>query len=681
MWASVIFEEDRIAALQRLEDYNSGKVDSFAMVQQFRHKNGSTVFILSRALHLKNAEGQMLRMVGSHLDITEAKRQELALQESEARYRNVIETTLEGVWILDPDGLTTFVNERMAEMLGYEAEDMQNQLFLDFMFPEDRAAGQAFFARRQAGIQEQHPFKLCRQDGSELWTLVSGTPVFNRDDSYQGVIGLLTDITPLINTQEALKESEMRLSGVLNSSLDGIMAFRAIRNDQGQIIDFEWLLSNPTACQSVNKRRDELIGKRLLEVMPGNRTDGLFDLYIQVIETGQPIRRQFHYAHDDIDTWFENIAVPLGDGFVVTFRDISDLKASEQALQQANIALEVHLKDLSQRNNEMLMLSETSDFLQACRTLDEASSVISTLVQPLFPGCSGSFHVTCASRNRVESVVSWGNNLHSLSEFYPHDCWALRRGRWHSITPEKLGPCCNHITAISKDLTTLCIPMIAQGETLGLFYLSAQNTDDLNPAKQQLARTVAEQVGLAIANLNLRETLQHQSIRDGLTGLFNRRYLEETLQTEIARAQRYNYPTAIVMIDVDHFKSFNDQYGHDAGDVVLKEIAHVIKEGIRESDIACRYGGEELTLVLPETPIQAALAKAEDLRLAIHRISLTYGQNILGHLTASFGVATFPDHGTSGSEVIQAADAALYRAKAAGRDRVMSAENRYEALP
>jgi diguanylate cyclase (GGDEF)-like protein len=223
--------------------------------------------------------------------------------------------------------------------------------------------------------------------------------------------------------------------------------------------------------------------------------------------------------------------------------------------------------------------------------------------------------------------------------------------------------------------------MIAQGETLGLFYLSAQNTDDLNPAKQQLARTVAEQVGLAIANLNLRETLQHQSIRDGLTGLFNRRYLEETLQTEIARAQRYNYPTAIVMIDVDHFKSFNDQYGHDAGDVVLKEIAHVIKEGIRESDIACRYGGEELTLVLPETPIQAALAKAEDLRLAIHRISLTYGQNILGHLTASFGVATFPDHGTSGSEVIQAADAALYRAKAAGRDRVMSAENRYEALP
>lgn len=673
MWESVIFEEDHIAALQHLEDYNSGKVDKFTMVQRFHHKNGSTVFILSRALHLKNAEGQVLRMVGSHLDITESKHQELALQESEARYRNIIETTLEGVWILDSDGVTTFVNQRMADMLGYEPEAMQGQIFLDFMFPEDRASGQALFSRRQAGIQEQHPFKLCRQDRSELWTLVSGTPVFDSDDSYQGVIGLLTDITPLITTQKALEESEMHLSGILNSSLDGIMAFRSIRNDQGHIIDFEWLLSNATACQAVNKRRDELIGQRLLEVMPGNRTDGLFDLYVQVIETGQVIRRQFHYAHEDVDTWFENIAVPLGDGFVVTFRDISAIKASEKALQASNAALEINVENLRQRNDEMTLLSETSDLLQACRTLSEACAVISTMVKPLFPNCSGSFYITAPSRNRLELVAKWGSMSQCCDDFQPQECWGLRRGRWHHITPDRLELRCNHVVAAPPNLTSLCIPMIAQGETLGLFYLSTDQPEDLSQPKQHLARAVGEQVGLAIANLHLRESLHNQSMSDSLTGLFNRRYLEQTLDNEIARSQRHHYPVAVVMIDVDHFKSFNDQYGHDAGDVVLKEIAQVLKDSVRGSDIVCRYGGEELISVLPETSLIDAVAKAEELRIAIRRLNVTYGGQTLSRITASFGVAVFPDHGSHQAKVIQAADVALYQAKAAGRDRVMAA--------
>ncbi|MEY3297929.1 MAG: phytochrome-like protein cph2, partial [Cyanobacteriota bacterium] len=680
MWESVIFEADRAAALQLVEDYNSGKVEEFKAVQRFQHKDGSTVFVLARAIHLRTSDGQVVRMVGSHLDITDNKRQELALQESESRYRNIIETTLEGVWMLDTKGQTTFVNQRMADMLGYDMAAMQNQSFLSFMTPEDQTLAQSYFERRQEGIREQHSFKFRRQDGSDLWTLIAATPLFDQEGTYQGVIGLLTDVTSLIDTQEALKQSKLQLSGILHSSLDGIMAFRSQRDAQGKIIDFEWTLVNPAACQAVNKKPEELIGQRLLDVLPGNRTDGLFDLYVQVTETGTPVQRQFYYQHDGIDTWFENVAVKLGDGFAVTFRDISAIKQSEQALQQANGALEIHIRDLRQRNDEMLMLSETSDFLQACRTLEEACLVISTLVQPIFPDCSGSFYITCASRNRVEAVARWGDCLHSIEDFQPHDCWALRRGRWHSITSDRQGLHCNHVKAAPPDLATLCIPMIAQGETLGMFYLSTQNAEGLNQAKQQLARTVAEQVGLAIANLNLRETLQSQSIRDALTGLFNRRYLEEALQTEIARAQRHQYPTAVVMIDVDHFKVFNDTYGHDAGDFVLKAIAQVIGDHVRGSDIACRYGGEELTLVFPETALIDALAKAEEIRAAIHHLSLSYGGRTLDKLTASLGVAVFPDHGTTGGAVIQSADAALYRAKAAGRNQVITAEGIHEMI-
>lgn len=286
MWEAVIFEEDRIAALQLIEDYNSGKASEFKTVQRFRHKNGSTVFVMSRAIHLKDAEGRVIRMVGSHLDITENTRQDLALQASEARYRHIIETTLEGVWMLDAEGKTTFVNQRMADMLGCDVAAVQGQSFLDFMAPEEQSQAKAYFVRRHEGIQEQHSFKFRRQDGTALWTLVSATPLFDLDGTYQGTIGLLTDITPLIETQAALRNSEMQLSGILNSALDGIMAFRSIRDDQGNIVDFEWLLSNPSACQMANKQPSELIGRRLLEVMPGHRDDGLFDLYVHVVETG-----------------------------------------------------------------------------------------------------------------------------------------------------------------------------------------------------------------------------------------------------------------------------------------------------------------------------------------------------------------------------------------------------------
>jgi len=548
MWASLIFEEDRAIAEQLIADYNTGKTDTFAAIQRFHHKNGSIVSVLSRAIHLKDANGEVTRMVGSHLDLTQT-----------------------------------------------------------------------------------------------------------------------------MHMQEALRNSEMQLSGILDSSLDGIMAFQSVRDEDGHIIDFEWLLSNPTACQIVSKSVTELIGQRLLDVLPGNRTDGLFDLYAQVVETGNPTQQQFHYDHDGIDTWFESAVVKLGDGFAVTFRDISTLKKSEQALHQANQTLETHLTDLRQRNREMLLLSETSDFLQACRTLEEACSVITTLVEPLFPDCSGSFHITCASRNRLETVAQWGALSASKLEFQPHDCWALRRGKWHQTTPDSPGLRCQHITTTHLHLTTLCIPMIAQGETLGMFHLSADGHQLQNETKRQLACTVAEQVGLAIANLHLRETLENQSIRDSLTGLFNRRYLEESLQKEIARAQRHQSSVAVVMVDVDHFKAVNDTYGHDVGDIALQAIAQILKTMIRESDTACRYGGEEMTLVFPDTPLPDAIALAEKLRQSIQQLTVKSGDQQLSELTASFGVAVFPNHGTLVPELIRAADAALYHAKTIGRNQVVAA--------
>jgi diguanylate cyclase (GGDEF)-like protein len=206
-----------------------------------------------------------------------------------------------------------------------------------------------------------------------------------------------------------------------------------------------------------------------------------------------------------------------------------------------------------------------------------------------------------------------------------------------------------------------------------VLYLSFMEPGQLTRAKQQLAVTVARQISLSLANLKLYESLQHQSIRDPLTGLFNRRYLEESLTREIHRASRDRQSLGIIMLDVDHFKRYNDTFGHEAGDAVLRELGLFLKKHIRSSDIACRYGGEEFMLILPEASLEHSIERAEQLREGIKHLNLEHHRQPLGGITLSLGVAVFPDCGLTGEAVIRAADAALYRAKIQGRDRTVAA--------
>ena len=610
-------------------------------------------------------------------DVTDHHTAELALRTSEARYRNVIETILEGVWMLDSQGKTTFVNQRMADMLGYSPADMEGLALTDFMTADDRPQAQVHLTRRQRGMEEQHPFKFRCRDGRALWAIVSASAL--RDPTGQGVgcITLVTDITQLVITQDALRESELRLSGVLDSSLDGIKAFRSVRDERGQIVDFEYILSNPTACQLVGRSLENLIGQRLLEVLPGHREEGLFDDYVRVVETGQPSHREFYYNHDGLESWFEQVAVKLEDGFAVTFRDISTLKRSEQALQRANQDLQDHIADLNQRHTEQILLNELSDFLQVCLTVEDACAALGSLVAPLFPDCSGSLFLNQGRQNQMACVAQWGASGAPLGEFPTQCCLALRWGHAHLWAQP--GLVCTHIQQSYNALEAipptlgLCIPLITQGDTLGILSLTTTDSSVLPEAKQYLARAVAEQIALAIANLNLRASLHLQSIRDPLTDLFNRRYLEEAMAQEMARALRYQRPMSVIMLDIDHFKRFNDTYGHEAGDYVLKAVSVALQENVRGSDIVCRYGGEELTILLPDLSLDLAQDKAERLRDTIANLTLAFNGQGLGPITASLGIASSPDHGTTGSALLQRADAALYRAKAAGRNRVIAA--------
>jgi len=181
---------------------------------------------------------------------------------------------------------------------------------------------------------------------------------------------------------------------------------------------------------------------------------------------------------------------------------------------------------------------------------------------------------------------------------------------------------------------------------------------------------VADSVGLALANLRLRDSLRQQSIRDPLTGLFNRRYLEETLERELSRAGREKQTIGVVMIDIDHFKQFNDAWGHEAGDRVLRDFGALLRHHVRGGDIACRYGGEEFTLILPNASIEVTSERAQNLLNAVaglhHDGAAPAGQTI----SISMGIAIFPSHGSDGAELLRAADTALYQAKHAGRNQL-----------
>ena len=366
-------------------------------------------------------------------------------------------------------------------------------------------------------------------------------------------------------------------------------------------------------------------------------------------------------------------------GAFTIYKDISEqVRAAEQAKEHA-ASLNRLVEELQMQTNQMTLLSEMGDLLQCCATTEEAYSVISQSVKKLFPAPScGMLYAFKSSRNALESVAIWGDSRSSELVFAPDKCWALRRGRPHWSAPVAQGIPCAHLTN-PAEATYLCVPMVGQGDTVGILYLEfptgQQAQTELAPdasreSRQRLATTVAAQLALSPANLRLRETLRDQSIRDPLTGLFNRRFMKESLDRELQRARRKKRPLTVVFIDLDHFKRFNDSFGHDAGDLVLRTMGELFLRHFRGDDVICRYGGEEFAIILPESTAKDAAKRANLLRIEASAISMRHLGQVLDSVTLSIGVAAFPEHGSTAEEILRVADQCLYQSKTDGRDRL-----------
>ena len=346
------------------------------------------------------------------------------------------------------------------------------------------------------------------------------------------------------------------------------------------------------------------------------------------------------------------------------------------ALEQTQTSLHDSIATMEQRSREMTQVGEMGELLQACRTREEAAVVMVRSLGQLFPEESGALCVMKASQDRVEVLLTWGdeNLLHTDQYFAPDECWALRRGHPHSAERGDGGLRCGHLAESNND-AYLCLPLAAERQTLGVLHMTSAHSGPWPEAKLQLARTVAEQISLTLFNLELQASLRNQSVRDPLTTLFNRRHMEESLERELSRAQRRSQPVSFVMFDVDHFKRFNDTFGHEAGDLVLVEIAKVLLRKSRKMDIACRFGGEEFLLIMPECPYENAMIRAQELNALVKELTLSHQGKNLGVITLSLGVVTYPDHGQTRETLMRDVDALLYHAKRTGRDRVVGAND------
>ncbi len=336
------------------------------------------------------------------------------------------------------------------------------------------------------------------------------------------------------------------------------------------------------------------------------------------------------------------------------------------------------VKRLETYNRRSRLLNEMIEFLQASNTTDEVYEVIARYAQEIFPDSPGSLNI-CNSAGMTKAVATWGSPFLGLPVFEQCSCWALRRGKIYlqEDSGQELG--CHHFSS-PPEYGYMCVPMIGRGKVVGM--LNLQFDPDLRSLPEderqgqleflrQLTLTLTKQLSLSLANIDLRDTLHRQSIRDPLTGLLNRRYMEEALTKEVSRAKRHKLPLTVIMVDIDHFKKINDTYGHDAGDAVLQALGRLLANHCRKEDIVCRYGGEEFIIIMPGAFLKDAVQRAEKLRTLVeNEFRVLYDEQVLRNITISLGVAAMPEHGSTGEAVVRAADAALYHAKSEGRNRV-----------
>jgi diguanylate cyclase (GGDEF)-like protein/PAS domain S-box-containing protein len=479
---------------------------------------------------------------------------------------------------------------------------------------------------------------------------------------------LLTGISQFYFTkrkraERALAESEERLNAIFAAAADGI-ALVEVETKKFRVV-------NASFCRMLGYSEKEMLNLSVPDIHP---KEDVPQVVREFEQRTKPVV-EFPVKRKDGSVFFAQLntsPVTLGGTpcLMGIFRDITERRASEDALNQAQEDSLALITVLQRHERELALITKLNDVLQACNSRDEAFPIVAAAANDLLPGTNGALALVASRMLEAETVAQWGPDQAMLPYFSLDECWALRTGQMREVDGADKGAVCRHFKSTPNG-PYICLPLTIHGETTGLLYLNVGASGVIDEDLRRLLSLFGNVIKLSLSNLKLRDTLLERAIRDPLTGLFNRRYLDETLMRELHHAGRGKTPLCVAMLDIDNFKIFNDENGHEAGDEVLKAVGEILKNSTRVSDIACRFGGEEFVLILNDVDSPTALRHVEQICREIKRKQIICNGKSLYAVTVSAGLAEAPAHGASPEELLRAADKALYEAKSAGRDRVV----------
>jgi diguanylate cyclase (GGDEF)-like protein/PAS domain S-box-containing protein len=667
-FADVTHPDDLEANLALTRQLMAGDLSTFTIEKRYVTKGGDPIWVELTVTAVRDDADTFNYAIAVVRDISARREAETALADRGRHLADAEALAHAGSFTSDPRADEIEWSDELYRVFGIEPRSIVPTLgiLFDMVHPDDLVLVQARIATlMRTGEPFDMEYRIGRQDGTLAWVRAR-TSVDMGPAGPERLFGSVQDITE----NKRLEESLAAYASIVQFS-DG-----AIVSLTPECVITTW---NPAAERLFGYEAGEAVGQTVEFLLAPSASRG--PSVLERVARGERIE---HHESVVVRKDGRPLSISLNaspirneQGAVVGISsiayDVSEARRGRDALRHAHDDLAHSVAELERRNVEVTLLNEMGDLLQSCTDLDEVSKVIRKYARQLFLGEAGAVSVISPSRNLLEMVAAWGE-LPGDGPFRPQDCWALRRGRLHRVDNEADELICPHVGAAPPG-GYVCVPMMAQGEALGLLHLqagpdNAPGTGISGDSRQRLAVPVAEHLSLALANFNLRESLRNQSIRDPLTGLFNRRYMEEPLQRELARAARNHSSVAVLAIDVDHFKAFNDAYGHSAGDAFLTSLGTLLRDRTRSEDIACRSGGEEFNVILPDCRLGDAMERADALRAAVTGLEVGVRGRSYGGLTISAGVAVFPDHGGDSATLLHEADIALYRAKAEGRDRV-----------
>lgn len=588
-----------------------------------------------------------------------------------AARERVVEIMGDGLIVLDIRGRVVDANAAAARILGWQE------------LPIGKPAG-AVLARwsdllelsKSTGIERTELRRNDKQAGNKYYE-VSITDFFSSRGDRAGKLLLMHNITDRKQAEEELRENEQKFHSFFRTVRDPV--FMTTK-------DGHWLEINDAAVEVFGY--DNIQDMKSVPVIdfyaiPDQGRELTESIAVRGFVKDMPVlfRRKNGAV---IDALLTTVALKDKSGNVIGFqgaiKDITEIKKTQQALVEANERLQEGLTSAEQRNREITLLGEMAQWIQSSQDMQAAYLSAVEYMGKLFEGDSGYIAEINPDNQLAEVKASFGKPI-AKAVFPVSECIALRKMRVHESDGSDAAGICSHIVPFRG--CYIGIPLPTPGGTFWLLHLQHEDENAIPPetcqqwikSRRRLMLSMGQELSVALSNVRLRETLHDQAIRDPLTGLFNRRYMEEMLDQQLINTKESGSDMGFIMADLDHFKKFNDTYGHEAGDLLLRTVANRIRNAIRVEDIACRYGGEEFIIILPNAGLKDTYVRALQIKEEIRAISIRYGEQRLDTVTISMGVSAFPDNGNEASMLIRCADIAMYEAKQAGRDCVKIARH------